>query len=141
MPRPQGRPPKEIDWKQFEAMCAIHCTHEEICAILDVAINTLDRQIKKKYGKSFGQIYKEKTATGKRSLRHNMWQKALQKNDNTMMLFLAKNHLGMSDKVEERIIQDKPVDVQIVWSSTPKPVENVYDEPVQEEEDLDTVLE
>lgn len=41
-----ARPKKEIDQKQFEALCGLQCTLLEICDALDVSDKTLpaDRQ-------------------------------------------------------------------------------------------------
>ena len=37
----RGRPPKEIDKEQFEKLCEIQCTRDEICEVLDVTDKTL----------------------------------------------------------------------------------------------------
>ena len=36
-----ARPRKKINKKQFESLCAIQCTKEEICDILDISEKTL----------------------------------------------------------------------------------------------------
>ena len=38
-----ARPKKVINQKQFESLCAIQCTQEEICNVLDVCDETLTR--------------------------------------------------------------------------------------------------
>ena len=35
-----GRPKKEIDQKQFENLCGLQCTQEEICGFFDVTDKT-----------------------------------------------------------------------------------------------------
>ena len=41
-----ARPKKVINQKQFESLCAIQCTQEEICNVLDVCDETLTRWCK-----------------------------------------------------------------------------------------------
>ena len=41
-----ARPRKEIKQSQFESLCAIQCTEEEICDVLGVTDKTLTRWCK-----------------------------------------------------------------------------------------------
>ena len=93
-----GRKPKDINQKTFENLCGIQCTHDEICAVLDVADSTLERWCKKTYGETFANVFKAKRGIGKVSLRRTMWETA-QDGNTTLQIFLAKNFLGMSDRV------------------------------------------
>jgi hypothetical protein len=114
-----ARPRVPIDWAIFEKLCLLHCTQIEIASFMHISVDTLDRGVKRKYKKGFAEVYAEKAAGGKTSLRKAMWDKALNGKDNTMMIWLSKNHLGMSDKHEERVIQEKPSEVKIIWQSMP----------------------
>ena len=44
-----ARPRKEIDQKQFENLCGLQCTLEEICGWFDVTDKTLDSWCKRNY--------------------------------------------------------------------------------------------
>lgn len=90
-----GRPLKEIDQKTFEGMCGIQATRDEMCAVFDCDDNTLNSWCKRTYKKSFSAIYKTKKGTGKISLRRTLWQHG--QTSVPACIFLAKNHLGMSD--------------------------------------------
>ncbi len=94
-----GRPPKEIKQKQFEELCAIQCTQEEICSVLDVCHDTLDKWCHKTYGMTFSQIFEQKRQGGKASLRRNQWN--LSKTNPTMAIWLGKQYLGQKDKQEQ----------------------------------------
>lgn len=96
-----ARPKKNFDQKQFEAMCAIQCTEEEICGIFDCDDNTLNRWCKDIYGKCFSEVYKQKKQGGKMSLRRRQWNLA-EKNP-TMAIWLGKQWLGQTDKVEQTV--------------------------------------
>lgn len=96
---PGGRPKKEINQKQFESLCAIQCTEEEICAVLDVSDKTLARWCRDTYKMKFSEVFREKRAGGKASLRKSQW--ALAQTNPTMAIWLGKQYLGQKDKQEE----------------------------------------
>lgn len=79
----------------------IQCTEEEMAAVLDVSADTLERWVKRTYGRRFAEVYAEKRAGGKASLRRNQWK--LAETNPTMAIFLGKNYLGQTDKKEEKV--------------------------------------
>lgn len=97
-----ARPKKQIDKKNFEAMCAYQCTLEEICAFLGLTDKTLNTWCKKEYGMCFSEVFKQKREVGKMSLRRKQWK--LADTSASMAIFLGKNYLGQKDSVE---IEDK----------------------------------
>lgn len=52
-----ARPRKEIDQKQFENLCGLQCTLEEICGWFDVTDKTLDSWCKRTYNASFSEVF------------------------------------------------------------------------------------
>jgi len=96
-----GRPRKEINWDQFEKLCHLHCTLEEICGILDISSDTLERGCKKKYKTNFAVVFRQKAAAGKMSLRRRQYQAAMSPNASpAMLIWLGKQWLGQKDKHE-----------------------------------------
>ena len=94
-----GRPRKEIDKTEFEKLCGLQCTLEEICSWFDITDVTLNTWCKNNYeGKTFSEVFAIKRGQGKISLRRNMLR--LSEKNATMAIFLAKNWLGMTDNVE-----------------------------------------
>lgn len=91
-----ARPKKKISQKQFESLCAIQCTKEEICGVLDVTEKTLNNWCKETYGESFSLVFKQKRALGKASLRRNQWKLA-EKGNSTMQIWLGKQILNQSE--------------------------------------------
>lgn len=87
-----------INQKNFEGMCFVQCTKEEICAILDVSDKTLTRWCIETYGVNFDGAYKRFSQGGKMSLRRNMFKQA--EHNPSMAIWLSKQHLGMKDVVE-----------------------------------------
>lgn len=95
----------KINKEQFESMCAIQCTRDEICSIFGVDDNTLIRWCKETYGVDFGTIFKEKRQYGKASLRRTQWR--LAETNTSMAIFLGKNMLGQSDNPE--VLSENPL--------------------------------
>jgi hypothetical protein len=103
---PAGRPPKKIDILTLERLALINCSWAEAAACLDVDEATLTRN------KKYSQVFKAGREKGKMSLKRQMWRKAIDENNTTMQIFLAKNMLGYSDKVdhnspEANVVQDQ----------------------------------
>lgn len=88
-----------INQKQFENLCGLQCTEEEIASMFGVDVDTLVTWCKKTYGKTFSEIFKEKRQIGNISLRRRLWEQS-EKNPATA-IFLAKNRLGMKDNPED----------------------------------------
>ena len=80
---------------QFESLCAIQCTMEEICHVIGVSEKTLQAWCKDTYGKHFSQVFAEKRSLGKSSLRRTQW-KIAEKNP-TMAIWLGKQYLGQRE--------------------------------------------
>lgn len=96
-----ARPRKQIDKTEFEKLCGLQCTKEEICGWFDVTDKTLDRWCKETYKEDFSDIFAKKREFGKISLRRAQFQLA-QKNA-AMAIFLGKNYLGQKDVVETNV--------------------------------------
>lgn len=97
-----GRPLKVIDWTTVASMAAIHCTGPEIATVLNVDEDTLTAACKREHGMLFSEYIRQKRGTGKASLRRMQW-KAAEAGDRTMLVWLGKNWLKQSDKIEQRI--------------------------------------
>ena len=99
-----ARPRKEIDQKQFENLCGLQCTLEEICGWFDVTDKTLDSWCKRTYNASFSEVFKQKRGNGKISLRRMQWR--LAEKNATMAIWLGKQYLDQRDIVEQNITSD-----------------------------------
>ena len=93
-----GRPQKEIDPEQFEALCEIQCTLPEIASVLRCSEKTIERWTQRTYKMSFVDAYKKFSANGKTSLRR--YQFELAKKNASMAIFLGKQYLGQRDQPE-----------------------------------------
>ena len=91
-----GRPHKFIDQRQFEGMCQILCTQEEICHLLDCDSNTIDDWCQRSYGEGFSDSYKRFSAGGKMSIRRAQFKHALEGNT-ALLIWLGKTVLKQSE--------------------------------------------
>ena len=95
-----GRPRKEIDKRDFEKLCMLQCTSAEMCSWFNVSEPTLIDWCKRTYdGQDFLTVFNKKREGGKISLRRMQWQ--LAEKSPAMAIFLGKNLLGQTDKVEQ----------------------------------------
>lgn len=99
--RKMGRPTKNIDKEQFEKLCGMQCTYEEICDWFDVTDKTLNAWCKKTYNATFSDVFRQKRNMGRISLRRSGYE--LAKHNPAVHIFYAKNFLGMTDKTEQQI--------------------------------------
>lgn len=98
----------EIDQEQFEKLCTIQCTLEEIADWFRCCEDTIERWCKRTYGESFKEVYRKYQGRGKASLRR-MQFKIAEKNA-TMAIFLGKQYLGQKDYFENTINNNGIID-------------------------------
>lgn len=87
-----------IDKKQFENLCGLQCTINEVCDFFDVNDKTLNSWCKSTYGTTFYEVFKVKRGKGQISLRRMQWK--LAEKNTAMAIFLGKQYLGQKDKIE-----------------------------------------
>lgn len=98
-----ARPRKNIDRKDFESLLALQCTLEEVTAFFDhkldgCSADTIERWCKRTYKENFADVAAKKRNLGKISLRRA--QLELAKKNGAVAIFLGKNYLGQSDKIQ-----------------------------------------
>lgn len=92
-----GRPRKDIDKTNFEKLCGLFCTLDEIAGFFDCSEDTIERWCKREYKQSFAEISAKKRGLGKISLRRAGLE--LAKKNAAVHIFYCKNYLGMTDSV------------------------------------------
>ncbi len=98
-PTKMGAPRKEIDWKEFDKLCQLQCTLEEIAGWFDCSKDNIRNKIKEKFNMTFSTYFEQKRAGGKISLRRMQFQTA-EKGNAAMQIWLGKQYLGQTDKQE-----------------------------------------
>lgn len=93
-----------INKEQFEKLCKIMCTQEEIMDVFGVSNDTIIRFCKQNYnGMTFAEAYKVLTSTGKASLRRIQFEQA--ETNPSMAIWLGKQYLGQKDAIENTNIE------------------------------------
>lgn len=108
-----GRPRIELSDEDFQkviGMVEILCTLEEICSIMEMSEDTLNRRLVERGYENFAGFYKKHSGKGKQSLRRIQWN-AAQEGSVPMMIWLGKNWLGQTDKVEAEVTELPPLQI------------------------------
>ena len=79
---------------------------------MECSVDTLERWCLRNYKKRFAEVFAEKRAYGKVSLRRTQW--TLAEKSPAMAIFLGKNYLGQSDKVEFAGNKNNPLKIETV---------------------------
>ncbi len=105
-----GRPKKEFDAKTFVDLVGLGCTQEEICWFFrdengkPANIDTLSRWCERSYGMNFQEFSRQNGGIAmKIKLRKN--QMKLSEKSAAMAIFLGKNYLGQTDRIEQIVTQ------------------------------------
>jgi hypothetical protein len=99
-----ARPRKEIDSEQFEKLCALQCTLQEIANWFGCSEDTIERWCQRTYTDENGQpmgfadAYKNYSVDGKISLRRFQFKMA--ERNPSMAIWLGKQWLGQRDNID-----------------------------------------
>ena len=96
-----ARPRINIEKDQFEKLCSIQCTLDEISGFFNCSEDTIERWCVREYGEGFAEIYAKKRGLGKVSLRRSQFRMA--ETNPTMAIWLGKQYLGQTDRQEVAI--------------------------------------
>jgi hypothetical protein len=108
--RGRGHPKAKIDKTEFEKLCKLQCTREEILDWFGCTEKPLLRWCQETYGTDFKGAFAMFRGRGKISLRRAQWDMA--QSNPTMAIFLGKQYLGQSDKVEAKVQQTADETIQ-----------------------------
>ena len=95
---PAGRPRIEIKKEEFEKLCGLQCTLEEIASFFNCSDDTIERWCVRNYNCNFADVYKKHAGKGKIALRR--YQFNLAKTNPTMAIWLGRQMLGQRDRFE-----------------------------------------
>ena len=101
----------QIDWTEFDKLCEIQCTMFEIAGWFRCSEDTIERAVRREKGMKFADYYEQKKGTGRVSLRRLLFRKA-QEGNPAILIWLSKQHLGMSDKLEQKVDGEQKIDIK-----------------------------
>jgi hypothetical protein len=98
-PKSEERPLRDVDLALVRDLAKIHCTYDEIAAVLGVSLKIIEHRLV--------DIIDQARNEGRSSLRRAMWNVAVNKGNVSMLIWLSKNLLNFSDK---HYLESKPTD-------------------------------
>lgn len=96
-----GRPKKKLDYEAIEKLAGMMCTQEEIASYFDCSVRTLQRDTE------FCRVYKKGLDKGRMSIRRQQL-KLLESGNATMAIWLGKQYLNQTDKVDSNTTLKAP---------------------------------
>ena len=102
-----ARPRKNIDKTEFQKLCGLQCTLEEIAGFFDCSPDTVERWCKRELGMRFAEAFKKHSGQGKITLRRN--QLRLSEKSASMAIWLGKQWLGQTDDPAGNDPDDDPL--------------------------------
>ena len=91
----------DIDFTQMDKLLAMQATLKEVAFYFNCSEDTVERATKREKGMTFEQYRDIKKQGGLISLRRNIWQMSAKVP--SVAIFLSKNYLGLTDKVENEV--------------------------------------
>lgn len=90
-----GRPKIHIDQTEFEKLCKLQCTKEEIAGWFNCSEDKIETWCRETYNDTFTAVFKSKSVGGKISLRRSQFK--LAETSSAMAIWLGKQYLGQRD--------------------------------------------
>lgn len=132
-----ARPDIIIDFKLVNKLLRAGCTGTEIAARIGCHAETLYKRVEKDFDMLFTDYAQEKRACGNASLHEAQYKKAVEKLDNTMLIWLGKQRLGQKDNDREKIVSE---DVMKAFSDLMLQLAKAQEEPsVERSQPMDVV--
>ncbi len=105
------------NWRDFDGLCAIQCTKEEIASFYDTSEDSVERAVKNEHKQTFAVYFARKRKVGNISIRRALFREA-QTGDIKAITLFYKKYLGYTDKtvvkVENASSQDDSAVAQAV---------------------------
>jgi len=99
--RPQGVPPKTIEWERVDRLLQSNCKGTEIAARLGIHPDTLYDRCEAEKGVVFSAYAQSKRESGNSYIREKQYHKAIVEGNTTVLMHLFKHRLGEWDKIPE----------------------------------------
>jgi hypothetical protein len=104
-----GRPKATIDWKQVDDYLRAGCDGASIARLMGIHPETLYNACEREHKTLFSAYAQEKRSEGHSLIRAAMFDEAVTKRNTTMLVWLSKTELGMSEtqKIDHTTAGDK----------------------------------
>lgn len=114
MAKRKGRTPAVLDWEEIKKLLEADCDATSIAAQFGVSRQVLYRRCKSDLNIPFATLSQQKRMMGNNLLRAKQYQTAMNGNV-TMQIWLGKQRLGQTDKVEHQGSGGGPVKLVVEY--------------------------
>ena len=124
MARP-AKAQQAIDRAELEKLMRLSPSRREAADWFDVSQSSLERFIKREFQISFEALRDKSFVKTKMAIKRAQIEKAL-KGDNTMLIWCGKQHLGQSDKVDQKMQHSGEIDspmIIVLPAKDPAPID------------------
>lgn len=97
-----GRPLTPINWDDFDKLCTMQCSLDEIASWFNCSIDTIERAVRREKKCYFAEYFNAKRGRGRIALRRKQYEIALS-GDIRMLIWLGKQFLGQSERNDIRV--------------------------------------
>lgn len=95
-----GRPVFVLDDKNFDVAIQLPMIKADICLLMGgCSEDTIERYVKKRFGKTFAELQSERRQHFRKNILGKQYELAM-RGDRVMLIWLGKQYLGQSDKIE-----------------------------------------
>ena len=91
-----------IKWKEVKALCEAGCTGVQVADYLGISYDTLTRRCLSENNTEFADFKRQSKSKGD-ALLHVAQFKRANKGSERMLIWLGKNRLGQSDRIETKV--------------------------------------
>ncbi len=116
-----ARPRIEIDWSDFDKLCVMQATLEEIASWFGCSVDTIERAVKRKAKMGFAEYFTQKAGRGRVSLRRKQYEMALA-GDRTMLIWLGKQYLKQTETVVSKFESPLELTYETKWRGPVKSI-------------------
>lgn len=99
MGKQMGRPRIEINDELFDSIIELPLIKADIAKVLKCSEDTVERYVKKRFDQTFAECQEQNRQMFRRNILAKQYELAM-KSDRVMLIWLGKQYLGQSEKIE-----------------------------------------
>jgi AraC-like DNA-binding protein len=100
-----GRPKKELDWKVLDSILQFGATLIDCSEMCGMSDDSIQRKIRDEHGCTFTEYRNRKMSRMRVRLLQKQYESAMAGNT-ALLIWLGKQHLGQTDKAEDKITHE-----------------------------------
>lgn len=111
----------KIDWQKVDKLLEAGCLGTEVAGVIGIPPDLLYDRCLSENGVNFSEYRQKRVASGDAILRAKQYQTAM-KGNVPMQIFLGKNRLNQSDRVEQKVEASVTSNIKVVLPEPLNPI-------------------